>query len=218
MYSRSAAALLASGSVDSCCNTARASGARFSRNSRSARVWRRPTLPGYCLSRTCNCSMTLGAGPDAAADAQVFQGRGEIRRVIAEQLFENRRRFIRSAGSGVQSCLLQVLLALRAPASSGSALGVAPQSLGQCFATWPDAGWPVQDSCPARPGESKPSALAGCSVRSVATAPVSHAPGSSRYIASPIRTCSSSHWLLLHGVRLGNGGRGQPAEQKRPCC
>jgi len=50
---------------------------------------------------------------DVAADAQVFQGRGEIRRVIAEQLFENRRRFIRSAGSGVQPCLLQVLLALR---------------------------------------------------------------------------------------------------------
>ena len=50
---------------------------------------------------------------DVAANAQVFKRCVEIRRVIAEQLLENRGGFVRSACGGKQAGLLQGLLALR---------------------------------------------------------------------------------------------------------
>jgi len=50
---------------------------------------------------------------DIAANTQVFQCRGEIRRGIAKQALEDRGGLFRAAGSGKQARLLQVFLALR---------------------------------------------------------------------------------------------------------
>ena len=54
------------------------------------------------------CTLAL----DIAADAQVFQCRGKIRRGIAKQSLENRHGFFRTTGRSKQARLLQVFLAL----------------------------------------------------------------------------------------------------------